>query len=334
MDFLDKVDHYAVEGQLSPKLVPILQNVYANYKSALAKQGLSLIKDTQSVLIQLLDSVAEQSVNPYPFELFHEKIHSPVDYYALGLDFYRPLVDFKHSKVLGEDNLSQIKKQLDAKDNVIFLANHQIEPDPQIISLLLEKIQPKLAEEMIFVAGHRVITDPMAIPFSMGRNLLCIYSKKYIDHPPEEKEQKLLHNQRTMKRMTQLLEEGGKCIYVAPSGGRDRPNSEGEVEVAPFDARSIEMFLLMAKQSSHPTHFYPLALHTYHLTPPPDNVQTELVEQRTLNFAAAHLAVGKEVDMDNFPGGDVSDKKLKRQIRAEYLHDLVVKDYKKISSKS
>ena len=43
---------------------------------------------------------------------------------------------------------------------------------------------------MIFVAGERVITDPLAIPFSMGSNLLCIYSKRYIDHPPEKKIEK------------------------------------------------------------------------------------------------------------------------------------------------
>ena len=70
---------------------------------------------------------------------------------------------------------------------MIFLANHQIEADPQAISLLLDDLYPNFAENMIFVAGERVITDPFAIPFSMGRNLLCIYSKRYIDHPPEKK---------------------------------------------------------------------------------------------------------------------------------------------------
>jgi glycerol-3-phosphate O-acyltransferase len=43
--------------------------------------------------------------------------------------------------------------------------------------------------------------------------------------------------------------------YVAPSGGRDRPNQEGIVEVAPFDPQSIEMFNLMAKKSTRPTFF-------------------------------------------------------------------------------
>jgi glycerol-3-phosphate O-acyltransferase len=34
-----------------------------------------------------------------------------------------------------------------------------------------------------------VITDPLAIPFSMGCDLICIYSKKYIDVIPEKREE-------------------------------------------------------------------------------------------------------------------------------------------------
>ena len=30
-------------------------------------------------------------------------------------------------------------------------------------------------------AGGRVVGDPLAQPFSMGRNLFCVHSKKYID---------------------------------------------------------------------------------------------------------------------------------------------------------
>ena len=31
------------------------------------------------------------------------------------------------------------------------------------------------------MAGGRVVGDPLAQPFSMGRNLFCVHSKKYID---------------------------------------------------------------------------------------------------------------------------------------------------------
>ena len=36
---------------------------------------------------------------------------------------------------------------------------------------------------MIMVAGDRVTTDVVAVPFSKGRNLLCIFSKKHIENP-------------------------------------------------------------------------------------------------------------------------------------------------------
>ena len=54
-----------------------------------------------------------------------------------------------------------------------------------------------------------------------------------------------------MELMSRLLQEGGKVIYVAPSGGRDRRNAEGEIEVAPFDPQSVEMFYLMARKGKN-----------------------------------------------------------------------------------
>ena len=67
------------------------------------------------------------------------------------------------SKVLHLNRVTHIAEQLAKGDNVILLANHQTELDPQAISLLLEKTHPRIAEEMIFVAGHRVVSDPLAI---------------------------------------------------------------------------------------------------------------------------------------------------------------------------
>jgi glycerol-3-phosphate O-acyltransferase len=152
---------------------------------------------------------------------------------------------------------------------------------------------------------------------------LCIYSKRYIDFPPEEKMQKQLHNKRTMQLMSELLSEGGKAIYVAPSGGRDRPNPEGIFTVAPFDPQSIEMFYLMASRSGHPTHFYPLALKTYQLLPPPETIQLELGEARLTKRAGIHLAFGGAFNMEEFPGSDLSDKHERRQSRAESIWSTV-----------
>jgi glycerol-3-phosphate O-acyltransferase len=329
--FLDRLDRLEAENLTLPSnFILYLKGFYDSYRHALELQKISS-DEVDSLFHQFLDIVLEQIRNPFAFEPFHRKVRTPFDYYTWGIEIIRPLIDFSTSSVSGLEHLDTIEGQLSKGENVILLANHQVEPDPQVISLLLEKSHPKLAEEMIFVAGARVTTDPMAIPFSLGRNLLCIYSKKRIENPPEKKLEKQLHNQRTMKIMMQLLTEGGKCIYVAPSGGRDRVNAQNLVEIAPFDPQSIEMFDLMAKQSGRPTHFYPLAMATYALFPPPKEVIDQLIEKRTVNFSPIRISFGEEIEMERFPGCKDPNKKNRRQLRADYIMDKVNQMYKKIS---
>ena len=276
---------------------------------------------------QFIQAIDEQMVRPYSFSLYHKARRVPLDYYKMGLDFIRPLIDFKRSQLLGKDELLEIQKCCKACENVILLANHQTEIDPQIISLLIEDVTPDLAVDMVFVAGHRVIADPMAVPLSLGRNLICIYSKRHIAEPPEKKAEKLKTNQNALAALQKLLDAGGACIYIAPSGGRDRKGSSGEVEVAPFDPDSIEMLLLLAKKAKAKTHFYPLALSTYHLLPPPDSILTEIGEQRSTNFAASHLYFGKRLDITLAEKASPEEKRQERQKRAERIWQLVVTMY-------
>ena len=91
------------------------------------------------------------------------------------------------------------------------------------------------------------------------RNLLCVYSKKHINDVPDLAEMKTKANARTLMQMTMLLRceegyfssivcnwctslikicvdwieflgvvsrKGGQLLWVAPSGGRDRPDPE------------------------------------------------------------------------------------------------------------
>lgn len=271
-----------------------------------------------------------QIKTPFIFQPYHEKIRYPHDYYKFGNDFFRHLVDEKASTIHGHAHIEEILAHLKKGHNVILLANHQIEADPQAISLLLDQKYPGLAEEIIFVAGERVLTDPVAVPFSMGRNLLCIYSKRYIDHPPEKKAEKQHHNKRAMELMRLLLQEGGKCIYVAPSGGRDRRNAQGIVEVAKFDPQSIEMFYLMSQKAETPTYFYPMALATYEMLPPPEAIQIELGETRSSKRGPIHLSIGPVLDMEQYPGYDQPNKHDRRAARADYIWNRVCTDYQKL----
>mmetsp|Transcript_6489 Transcript_6489/g.9553 ORF Transcript_6489/g.9553 Transcript_6489/m.9553 type:complete len:453 (+) Transcript_6489:60-1418(+) len=237
----------------------------------------------------------------YEEDSLKEKLGPDVttDFYAAGCEFFRPSMDLEHSVVLGQDNLKQAREQIDAGENVIFLANHQSEADPQVVSCLFETVGKEmgdLAAHVTYVAGHKVTTDALAVPFSMGRNLLCIHSKKHIDADPETKPAKSRQNMTAMNSMLKGLKEGGMAIWVAPSGGRDRRNVEsGKIPIAPFDQKTVDMFRLMGNKSKVPTHFYPMAMVSYDLCPPPDFVEAGVGEQRNVRFTPIGIAICDEV---------------------------------------
>jgi len=326
MTFVNKLKKSCEEGVIDEKIYNIIASLHESYTLSLKTGGLNMA-DYESIFDSLLQLVSEQMNDPYQFEPYHQRITEPYNYYKFGMEFLRPLVDKKRSRVFHIDNVKKMTEQLQRGENVILFANHQTEVDPQLMSLALEDTYHDFASEVIFVAGDRVVTDPMAIPFSMGRNLLCIYSKRHIDNPPEKKVEKQHHNQRTMKRMKELLTEGGKCIYVAPSGGRDRPNAQGEVHVSPFDPQSIEMFRLISIQAKRPAHFYPLALATFDILPPPQTVESELGEERRTKREGIFFSFGDEIDIDDFPGSDMQDRHAKRSARSMHIWNLVKTDY-------
>lgn len=326
MGYVALIDDFVSSGRLPQSLAENIGMFCTSYEEALKSSGRATSENLQR-LETFITLVAEEIEHPFAFEAYHERIISPFDYYQFGMEIIRPLISFENSSVVNLPIAKGMEAQIKRKENVILFANHQTEPDPQIINLLLEKECPDFAKEIIFVAGHRVTSDPLAIPFSKGCNLLCIFSKKHIENPPEHKEQKQLHNQKTMKRMQALLEEGGKCIFVAPSGGRDRVNADGIVEVAPFDPQSVEMFRLIALQANQRTHFYPLTLSSYALLPPPSRLKKSLGEKREAKCTPVHLCFRDEIDMDNFPGCDPKDKRKNRELRANYIFNLVKEDY-------
>jgi glycerol-3-phosphate O-acyltransferase len=327
MNFLENLRESRENNRIPEKIFVICTQLYHSYKASIEADGLRM-EDYESVFSFLLKSVEEQLAHPYSFEPYHQKITSPIDYFKFSLDFTHPLVNLRESVLLHKENVTKIISQLKKGENVILFANHQTEVDPQLINILLEDLGFTFGRDMIFVAGDRVLTDPMATPFSMGCNLLCIYSKRYIDTPPEQRANKQLHNQRTMQLLRQLLTEGGKCVYVAPAGGRDRPNEKGEVEVAEFDPQSIEMFRLMALKAKTATHFYPLALATYDILPPPQTIQRELGEKRVTKRSKVLLSFGNEIDMEGILTGDDQDRHETRQQRSDAIVAMVKEQYK------
>jgi glycerol-3-phosphate O-acyltransferase len=315
------------ENKISKKYLDILLDFYKGYKNAtISYVSQEIIEKNFKIFFDLL---SKQANSPYKFELFHKRLLEPFNYQKFGVEFLKPLVDLENSNVYGFENLKKIQDYINKKDNVILLANHQSEVDPLLIYLLLEKDFPNLASDIICIAGERVITDPLAIPFSLGCNLLCIYSKRYIDIDLKLKHQKQIHNKKVMSLMSSLLSEGGKIIYVAPSGGRDRKDIEGKIKIAPFDPQSLEMFYLMCKKAKTPSHFFPLTLDTYNILPPPEKIQIEMGEKRIANRDSIFISFSNELDMEHFPGQEEKNKIKRRKNRAQYIHNIVKKEYEK-----
>lgn len=233
--------------------------------------------------------------NKYPFGATHKAIRDldGIDFYQFGCDFFRSVI--ADTVVLG--HFDKAMEQLNMGHNVVFLANHQSEADPQVMSVCLEKAGfQDAAEKLTYVAGHKVTTDALAIPFSMGRNLICIHSKKHLDADPETKPMKQKQNLQAMSEMLGLLKQGGTALWVAPSGGRDRRDlTTGKVPIAKFDSKTIDMFRLMGNKSKQPTHYYPLAMVSYDLCPPPDYVEAGTGEQRNVRYSAVGISCGEEL---------------------------------------
>eukprot|EP00928_Gymnodinium_smaydae_P018383 TRINITY_DN16999_c0_g1_i2.p1 TRINITY_DN16999_c0_g1~~TRINITY_DN16999_c0_g1_i2.p1 ORF type:complete len:501 (+),score=89.23 TRINITY_DN16999_c0_g1_i2:52-1554(+) len=263
----------------------------------------------------------------HAFEPYHKAIRGPdFDYYKWGNDFFRSVVKLEASRAEGLEQIAAIRRRLAEGGNVILLANHQTEADPQVISLLLEMYgESDLAERMIFVAGHKVTTDPVAIPFSMGRNLLTIYSKKYLDQgDAEEKKEKNARNRATVSELQRLLTAGGQILWVAPSGGRDRRTGEnGAYAPAAFDPQSIGLFHVVgqkaAKDNGPRTHFFPLAMWSYNLVPSPDDAKSAVGEARRVERTPVGIEIGPELDL-SVVGRDNFAQAAEAAVRRQYAH--------------
>ncbi len=261
--------------------------------------GDAVAAEAKSVAIfkNMIKTYAQQLSDPYEFPSYHKAMREPFDYYTLGNEYVGALVDWRRSVLRHPERWNTIAAQLDAGENVILLANHQSEADAAFIPLLTAASNPGLGERVIYVAGDRVVTDLMAKPFSMGRNLLCVHSKKHIDDDPALKPAKQRQNMRTLKEMERLLREGGQLLWIAPAGGRDRKR-DGVLAPDAFDAGAVEMMRrLGTKKGAAVTHFYPFAMATYEVMPPPASLEKSLGEKREVRFTGVGLSIAAEVDL-------------------------------------
>ena len=183
----------AVIGESQPELIKPLNHFCTEYMTASQASYLKFKDDDakpDKALQRILEGVQfgykfGMGPDKYTFGVTHDALRgdpetedgNELDYYKWGCDFFRQFMDKELSAVEGLDNLKKAMDQAAAGENVVFFANHQSEADPQVMSMMLEKAgYEDEAAKIVYVAGHKVTTDPLAIPFSMGRNLICIHS--------------------------------------------------------------------------------------------------------------------------------------------------------------
>ena len=80
------------------------------------------------------------------------------------------------------------------------------------------------------------------------------------------------------------MRQGGKLLWVAPSGGRDRPNAEGKWLPYAFDAGVVELMRSLLVSAKRPGHLFPLAMHSGEMMPPPPALEKQLGERRLTSF--------------------------------------------------
>ena len=109
--------------------------------------------------------------------------------------------------------------------------------------------------------------------------------------------------------------------------GRDRPDPlTGKFEVAPFDFKALDMFKLMSMQSRIPMHFFPMAMYTHKLVPPPDTTSSGVGEQRSAKRGAVSMKFLAKTD----GLGGLKDKEFAADVQAavEKEYDALVAYHK------
>ncbi|XP_019058197.1 PREDICTED: glycerol-3-phosphate acyltransferase, chloroplastic isoform X2 [Tarenaya hassleriana] len=305
-----------------------MEELYWNYKNAVLSSGVSRADEiVLSNMAVAFDRMLLDVEDPFTFSPYHKAVREPFDYYMFGQTYICPLVDFKNSFVGNASVFCEMENKLRQGHNVVLISNHQTEADPAIISLLLEAKHPYVAETIKCVAGDRVITDNLCKPFSMGRNLICVYSKKHMYDDPELVEMKRRANTRSLKEMATLLRSGSQLVWIAPSGGRDRPDPfTGECHPAPFDSSSVDNMRRLVEHSDAPGHIYPLALLCFDIMPPPPQVEKEIGERRVISFHGTGLSVAPEISYSDVVA-NCSNPNEAKEAYSQALYESVKEQY-------
>ncbi|KJP88192.1 hypothetical protein AK88_02139 [Plasmodium fragile] len=252
------------------------------------------------IFLKYIDSFKKYRYYTFPnVHRYDESLHE------WSLQFWSQLIDHENSKFKGTQHIDQMEKWIEQGHNIIIFSNHHIEADANIIKYFFHiHNASNISRNIIFIGGHKIRADPLSRPFSVSANLLCIYSKKYIENLPQLREEKIMFNHKSLNALKNLLQEGRNIIWLAPSGGRDRRDSHGNIKISTFDPKIIQTFYIFAKRAKIKTHFIGLALNTYNICPPSNSVDVDEIEkQRSCAYSPVGINLGEDI-FDVYPSMD------------------------------
>lgn len=278
----------------------------------------------------IADCVLNQFLDPYTFPSAHSRLLEPYNYYAFGQRYVGSLINFSTSQLGHASRWDSVAEALAAGHNVVLLANHQTEADPGVFAHMLAASHPDLAADVIYVAGDRVVTDALCKPFSMGRNLFCVHSKKHLDDVPELKASKMETNRKTLVAMQRAFNKGGALVWIAPSGGRDRPK-DGVWTPDAFDPAAVELMRNLLTRAKQPGHLFPMAMFSYPIMPPPPSVDKELGERRLTAWSGVGISICEELDVAAITAG-IEDKDAAQAALADAAWRAVVSEYRQLEA--
>lgn len=87
--------------------------------------------------------------------------------------------------------------------------------------------------------------------------------------------------------------QGGLLLWIAPSGGRDRPNEDDVWMPAKFDPSAVELMRHLISRAKPDGHLFPLAMHSGEMMPPPKGTEKALGERRLTSF----VGVGERLNI-------------------------------------
>jgi len=296
------------KGTLDSSVREGLLNLFSSYAGALSMSPRlpASEKEAAQVVAALADRVQVMLEENYTFPSRHTRVLEPFNYFDIGQRAVGNLVDFGASFVGHAERILDMQSAVARGENVLLLANHQSDADGGVWAWMTRELAPSLATDLYYVAGDRVVTDSYAKIYNMGRNLICVHSKKVMDQdPPAVREQKSKINRRSVLELGKLFKQGGAIVWVAPHGGRDRTDASGQLAPGAWDAAAVMLLKRMMDSSPNPGHVYPMAMATAEIMPPPSGEDEEKPwgMGSVFKYHGVGISIGAELHEDTIIAG-------------------------------